>query len=117
MKHSADIESDAWTEYAAERRNNPVPLANPHRLPYGSDEQKEAVSALEKYSRKQEVISARLHRKLKAADSQRDAEEVNAVAMGSCIVVIALPVVVFTILFSSKYPDWQDVVRLMEGWK
>ena len=117
FQQSEDMESDAWQDYGSERIGNPFPLANPHRLPYGSDEQKEAIAALENHTQKQADISARLHKRLKLASQQRDSETVNAMALG-CVGSFAIAIVLpFLIWFSSKYPGWNDVLMLIESLK
>lgn len=117
FQQSSDMESDAWNDYGYERSVNPFPLANPHRLPYGSDEQKEAIAALENHTQKQVVISARLHKRLKLADQQRDSETVSTMVLGcagASAIAIVLP---FLIWFSNKYPGWNDVLMLIESLK
>lgn len=101
MSKSKDMESNAWTEYGEERSANPLPLANPHRLPPGSDEQKQAIRHLEEHTKNQEAISARLHKKLRAADVQEDKETVGYFAWGCLLVPVVLYVLARLVYISA----------------
>lgn len=113
FQKSDDMESDALTDWYFENLANPVPRGNPHRMDYGSVEQKEASRALEEYDERQKAIDEKARQRSIAADEQKNTETVQVFGLGCLLTPVVLGLLVFGILFSSKYPGTQDVLNLI----
>lgn len=90
MSNSKQTEQDAWDYYDFQNQNNPLPTANPHRLPAGSIEQKIANKNIEDYRKQRDIISQNLHNNLFVANQQKTNEEVSAIGWGCILFIIVI---------------------------